>query len=180
LNEFGAYWKDNMGHVERQFAAMLSGRNINNGYFSGIAWVDQFCEYGRSWGAQTPGSFSYNAIGSSRTAGNTAIYLGHEIGHNMGSPHTHCYDPPVDGCYNAGSSSCYSGTTECPAGGPGTIMSYCHLAGCGTSNSEFHPTVQSLIEGNLAAELAAGCILPYGQEPPDDDTIFSQGFETDR
>lgn len=183
LNEFGAYWKDNMGAVERQFAAMLSGRSINGGSFSGIAWVDQFCEYGRTWGAQTPGSFSYNAIGNNRTAGNTAIYLGHEIGHNMGSPHTHCYNPPVDGCYNAGGNGCYSGDPVCPAGGKGTIMSYCHVnnsngAGCGTSNSEFHPTVQSLIEGNLAAELAAGCILPYNQQPPDDDSIFSQGFES--
>jgi hypothetical protein len=60
-------------------------------------------------------------------------------------------------------------------------MSYCHVAGCGTSNSEFHPTVQSLIEGNLSAELAAGCILPHIEQPPptDDDTIFSQGFEID-
>ena len=185
LNEFGAYWKDNMGAVERQFAAMLSGRISSSYGFSGIAWVDQFCEYGRSWGTQTPGSFSYNAIGYNRTAGNTAIYLGHEIGHNMGSPHTHCYNPPVDSCYNAGGSSCYTGTPECPNGGSGrgTIMSYCHVnnsngAGCGTSNSEFHPTVQSLIEGNLAAELAAGCILPYNQQPPDDDSIFSEGFES--
>ena len=178
LDEFGAYWKDNLGHIDRQFAAMLSGRSICSGCFSGIAWIDQFCEDGRSWGARTVGSFSFNAIGYNRTAGNTAIYLGHEIGHNMGSPHTHCYNPAVDHCYNAGG-SCYSGATECPAGGPGTIMSYCHVAGCGTSNSEFHPTVQSLIEGNLASELVAGCILPYIQQPPGGDTIFSQGFEPD-
>ena len=101
----------------------------------------------------------------------------------MGSPHTHCYSPPVDGCYKAGGTGCYSGDPVCPAGGKGTIMSYCHVnnsngAGCGTSNSEFHPTVQSLIEGNLAAELAAGCILPYNQQQADDDSIFSQGFES--
>jgi len=184
LNEFGAHWKDNKGAVDRQFAAMLSGRSINSGSFSGIAWIDQFCKYGRTQGTQTAGSYSFNAIGYNRTAGNTAIYLGHEIGHNMGSPHTHCYNPPVDGCYNAGGSGCYSDDPVCPAGGKGTIMSYCHVggdngAGCGTSNSEFHPMVQSLIEGNLAAELAAGCILPYVDQPPDDDTIFSQGFETD-
>jgi hypothetical protein len=180
LEEFGAFWKDNMGDVDRQFAAMLSGRNINRNSFSGIAWIDQFCKYGTSSGAQTPGSFSYNAIGSNRTAGNIAVFLGHEIGHNMGSPHTHCYSPPLDHCFDADDNDCYTGATECPAGGPGTIMSYCHIAGCGTSNSEFHSTVQSLIEGNLAAELAAGCILPYIEQPPDDDTIFSQGFETDR
>jgi hypothetical protein len=171
LDEFGAYWKDNMRHIDRQFAAMLSGRNISGGSFSGIAWIDQFCQDGRTWGSRTVGSFSYNAIGSSRSAGNTAIYLGHEIGHNMGSPHTHCYNPPVDHCYN-GASGCYSGAPECPIEGKGTIMSYCHVggssgAGCGTSRSEFHPTVQSLIEANLADELAAGCILPYDQRVPE-------------
>jgi hypothetical protein len=171
LDEFGAYWKDNMGHVDRQFAAMLSGRNISSYGFSGIAWIDQFCQDGRTWQSRTVGSFSYNAIGTNRTAGNTAIYLGHELGHNMGSPHTHCYNPPVDGCYN-GSNGCYSGNPVCPVGGKGTIMSYCHVggsngAGCGTSNSEFHPTVQALIEANLSDELAAGCILPHNQVVPE-------------
>ena len=171
LDEFGAYWKDNMGHVERQFAAMFSGRNISSNSFSGIAWIGQFCEYGRTWGSRTVGSFSYNAIGSNRSPGNTAIYVGHELGHNMGSPHTHCYNPPVDGCYNA-EDGCYSGNPVCPAGGRGTIMSYCHVggvngAGCGTSNSEFHPTVQALIENNLANELVVGCILPYLAQAPE-------------
>lgn len=50
-------------------------------------------------------------------------------------------------------------------------MSYCHVggssgAGCGTSNSEFHATVQSLIESNLGVEMASGCIMPFtGQAP---------------
>lgn len=170
LNEFGKYWKDNMQGVERQFAALLSGRSVCSGCFSGIAWLDAYCEYGSSWGSATPGSFSYNAIGSGRTAANTALYVGHELGHNMGSPHTHCYSPPVDTCYN-GEGGCYSGSVSCPTGGKGTIMSYCHVgggngAGCGTSKSEFHPRVQSLIEGRLASQLVAGCILPYQEEQP--------------
>ncbi|MBT8054138.1 MAG: choice-of-anchor D domain-containing protein [Xanthomonadales bacterium] len=172
LDEFGAYWKDNMADVERQFAMMMSGRDIGGYGFSGIAWLDQFCEYGRTWGSRTVGSFSFNAIGSSRTPGNTAIYLGHELGHNMGSPHTHCYNPPVDSCYNAEGNGCFSGDPVCPAAGRGTIMSYCHVggsngAGCGTSNSEFHPTVQSLIESNLAVEMAAGCIMPFSEQAPE-------------
>jgi hypothetical protein len=166
LDEFGAHWKDNMGDVERQFAMMLSGRDISSGGFSGIAWIDQFCGYGWDWRGRTVGSFSFNAVGRNRTPGNTAIYLGHELGHNMGSPHTHCYSPPVDNCYNGEGNGCYSGDPVCPASGRGTIMSYCHVggsngAGCGTSNSEFHPTVQSLIESNLAVEMAAGCIMPF-------------------
>jgi hypothetical protein len=170
LNEFGAYWKDNMGGVERQFAAMFSGRSISAGGFSGIAWINQYCAYGRNWSGNTSGSYSFNAIGSARTPGNTALYIGHELGHNMGSRHTHCYNPPVDHCYN-NESGCFDGDPVCPASGRGTIMSYCHVggsngAGCGTSNSEFHPTVQGLLEGRLADELAAGCILPYSDYTP--------------
>ena len=172
LNEFGAYWMDNMGSVDRHFAAMFSGRDINPLSFSGIAWIDQYCDYGHpaNGGADTAGSYSFNAIGSSRTAGNTALYVGHELGHNLGSPHTHCYNPPVDHCYN-GNGNCYTGNPSCPAGGKGTVMSYCHIggqngAGCGTSNQEFHPTVQSLLENNLAAENVAGCIDTYANPNP--------------
>jgi hypothetical protein len=87
----------------------------------------------------------------------------------MGSSHTHCYNPPVDNCYN-GESGCYSGTPQCPASGKGTVMSYCHVggpsgAGCG-SNQEFHPTVQALLEGRLATEMADGCIAPYSDANP--------------
>jgi hypothetical protein len=64
-----------------------------------------------------------------------AFVVGHELGHNFGSRHTHCYVPPIDECY-AGESGCYQGPTSCP-GGPGTVMSYCHVAGCG-NNHGFH------------------------------------------
>jgi hypothetical protein len=165
LNEFGEYWMENLDHIDRQFATMFSGRNISSGWFSGIAWLDQYCEYGSNWGASVPGSYSYNAIGAGRTAANTALFVGHELGHNMGSPHTHCYSPAVDQCYN-NEAGCYSGTPQCPAGGKGTIMSYCHVSGpnganCGSSKSEFHPTVQARLENRLASELVAGCIMPY-------------------
>jgi hypothetical protein len=54
-------------------------------------------------------------------------------------------------------------------------MSYCHnLANC-SSATEFHPTVQALLENRLASELVAGCILPY--EDAEDNVIFRGGFE---
>jgi hypothetical protein len=181
LNEFGQHWMENMGHVERQFAALFSGRDISSYGFSGIAWVNLYCDYGRWQKNRTEvvGSFSYNAIGRSRTAANTAHFVGHELGHNMGSPHTHCYSSPVDQCYSGESSSCYSGPTACPADGSGTVMSYCHgLAGC-RSNSEFHPTVQTRLENLLAEELVAGCILPYEEaEEAKEEEIFRSDFET--
>lgn len=180
LNEFGQYWMENMGHVERQFAALFSGRAISAYGFSGIAWVRQYCNYGH-WQrnhTEVVGSYSYNAIGSAFPAGAAAHYVGHELGHNMGSPHTHCYSQPIDQCYSGesyGGNSCYSGPTACPADGSGTVMSYCHgLAGC-HSDTEFHPTVQTELENRLAEELVAGCILPY--EEAEEEVIFRSDFE---
>jgi hypothetical protein len=180
LNEFSEYWRVNMGAIDRDFAALLSGRSISAGSFSGIAWLDQYCQAGFFFGLGTVGSYSFNAIGSSRTAANTAAFVGHEIGHNLGSPHTHCYSPPVDHCYNA-ESGCYSGTPSCPAGGKGTIMSYCHFAppagaNCGTNKQEFHPTVQALLEARLAANSPA-CIAPF-TDPDPPQLLFKDSFET--
>ncbi len=166
LKEFGGYWMDNMDGVERQFAAMFSGRDISGGSFSGIAWIDSYCNNGYPTEGGAWGSYSYNAIGSSRTAGNTALFVGHELGHNLGSHHTHCYAEPIDKCYN-GEGGCYSGAPECPVSGKGTVMSYCHnLGGCG-SLQEFHPTVQSLLESRLASQNAAGCIGTYEEVSPE-------------
>jgi len=183
LDEFAEYWRVNQGGVNRDFAAMFSGRDIGSGAFSGIAWINQYCQKGVVLGnGRTAGSYSFNAIGSGRTAASTAWLVGHELGHNLGSPHTHCYNPAVDQCYS-GESSCYSGPVSCPAGGKGTIMSYCHVsagsggAGCGTNKSEFHPTVQGVIEGRLAANTPS-CIAPYVPEPPAEPPLFISSFES--
>jgi hypothetical protein len=66
------------------------------------------------------------------------IVTTHEVGHNAGSEHTHCFDPPIDTCYS-GEPGCYSGPTELPPGG-GTLMSYCHLVNndLGDINLVFH------------------------------------------
>lgn len=177
LKEFGGYWMDNMDSVDRQFAAMFSGRDISGGSFSGIAWVDSYCNNGYPTDGGAWGSYSYNAIGSSRSAGSTAHFVGHELGHNMGSHHTHCYDEPIDKCYN-GEGGCYSGATACPVSGKGTVMSYCHnLGGCG-SLQEFHPRVQSLLESRLATQNAAGCIATFEDVSPEPEFASSPAADS--
>ncbi len=182
MNEFATYWRLNLASTDRDFAAMFSGRGVTQYQYSGIAWLDNYCKKGTTYGNRTVGSYSFNAMGVSRTAANTALYIGHELGHNMGSPHTHCYSPVIDQCYG-GESGCYSGSVSCPAGGKGTIMSYCHVsagsggAACGTSNSEFHPRVQTLLESRLAAN-SPSCIASYEEPPPVDDILFRDDFES--
>ncbi|HYO75300.1 MAG TPA: FG-GAP-like repeat-containing protein [Thermoanaerobaculia bacterium] len=70
------------------------------------------------------------------------IQTTHELGHNVGSDHTHCISlndadqatygrTYVDTCYNGqAGSGCYGGANMTPAE-KGTIMSYCHLNGGG-------------------------------------------------
>ncbi|MCB1034307.1 MAG: hypothetical protein KDD47_10800, partial [Acidobacteria bacterium] len=80
----------------------------------------------------------------------------------------------VDQCYRA-ESGCYSGSVSCPGGSNGTVMSYCNFsppngAGCGQNNLEFHPTVQTLIEGFIAAHQPS-CVTSFNG-------LFSDGFES--
>lgn len=181
MNEFATHWRFNMASVQRDFATLLSGRGVGAYSYSGIAWLNQYCVKGVSQGDRTRGSYSFNAMGVNRTAANTAIFIGHELGHNFGSPHTHCYSPTIDQCYNT-ESGCYSGSLSCPAGdGKGTVMSYCHVssgANCGTNKSEFHPRVQTLIEGRLATNFPS-CISSYEEPEPPDPPLFFDGFESD-
>ncbi len=178
LTDFGEYWRVNQGHIDRDFAAMLSGQSIGNFSFSGIAWINQYCNNGQlqGGGSETFGSYSVNRIGSSASLGFIAQFLAHELGHNLGSPHTHCYNPFVDECYNAEGGSCFAGTPSCPAGGKGTIMSYCHFgapngADCGLSDDEFHPTVISRFNTRIQSNYPS-CIQDLGS-----DVIFEDGFE---
>ncbi|MEM1182030.1 MAG: M12 family metallo-peptidase [Acidobacteriota bacterium] len=159
LLEFGRYWNDNNGSIDRTIAHFFSGRN-NGG---GIAWVGVLCS----------GAFNYQAslLGCSLTPDNDNYgggygYTGdmdanfdldnpsfvwdvygwnHEVGHNFNSPHTHCYNGvggssnPVDTCESGECSlGCYCGSEALPCGtsggGCGTIMSYCHLRSGGLAN----------------------------------------------
>jgi hypothetical protein len=94
--------------------------------------------------------------------------VGHELGHNFGSHHTHCYSPPIDECF-AGEGGCYGGETSCPAAGHGTLMSYCHhKSGCGKTQ-DFHPRVISHLENDMS--YATGVCLfeegPSDTDPPE-------------
>ncbi|HVO49791.1 MAG TPA: IPT/TIG domain-containing protein [Thermoanaerobaculia bacterium] len=134
LYEFGGYWHTNHAGLSRTTAHFLSGRSTGGG----IAWIGTICGSDFPAGTGYGGGYGFTGSlsGTSPTNISTTYWdfmaVAHEIGHNFGSPHTHCYSPPVDQCY-ASESGCYSGPTSVPAV-KGTIMSYCHLLSGGYSN----------------------------------------------
>lgn len=103
---------------------------LRNPATTSIAYVNSLC-----------GAYKYSYSGVNSFFSNVPTYswnieaMTHEIGHNLGSPHTHdCVwngdNTRIDGCGpasgNPGNGTCPSG--DLPSDG-GTIMSYCHLVG---------------------------------------------------
>jgi hypothetical protein len=161
LYEFRTYWANNHGSVQRALVAMLSGKSIYPNSASGIAWVGSLCS--------TSTGYSFSKVFKINYLSGDAGLVGHEIGHNFGSPHTHCYSPPIDYCWN----DCGGiQTTSCP-GGPGTVMSYCHLRGCGNNLLQFHSRVIDNIVDNHVGPATGLCVF----EATSGDDLFTDGFE---
>ena len=162
LTELRNYWVANYAGVSRAAAMLLSGKQLSATSASGIGYVNTLCS--------ANGGYTFSQVfkytGSS--ASSDALLVAHEIGHNFGSQHTHCYlDPtPIDTCYS-GESGCYSGPTSCPAPQTingvanvrGTLMSYCHLlSGCSAS-AVFHPRTVALLDPIVASKVGV-CVFP--------------------
>jgi hypothetical protein len=161
LGIFASYWATNEGSVSRTVVTMLSGKGASNSA-SGIAFVGSLCSKTSGYAYTQPFLMDF-MLGDS-------LVIGHEIGHNFGSVHTHCYSPPIDECFNQ-EQGCYSGTVTCPAPSTingvtnviGTIMSYCHLSVCESqanwqAQQTFHPRTVAVIQPEITAAITAGCI----------------------
>jgi len=127
-------------------AVLLS---TNSGGLGGVAWLQTLCtSFFTNPDTQNPGfvadsigPYCYCNIDANNSTTVTAFptytwdaeVCTHEIGHILGSPHTHrcCWNPPgtgttaIDACYTL-EGSCATPNPAHPTGG-GTIMSYCHL-----------------------------------------------------
>jgi hypothetical protein len=160
LSEFSNYWSANHAGITRGLAMLLSGKSSNSFSSSGIAWLTGLCS--TSIGYSFSQVFKFNGS----TGATDAFVVGHELGHNFGSPHTHCYSPVIDNCYNL-ENGCYSGATACPASttingvsAKGTLMSYCHLLGGGcTADKVFHSRTVDLITGVITPRIGT-CVFP--------------------
>lgn len=92
----------------------------------GVAWLNVLCNssYNRAY------SYIHSSFNNFPTYSWTVMVVTHEMGHNLGSPHTQSCSWPggaIDNCYTP-EGSCSPGPA--PTNG-GTIMSYCHLTSHG-------------------------------------------------
>jgi hypothetical protein len=151
LPEFRSYWNTNMTSVQRNVAHLLSARSLGGG----IAYLNGLCSSssGYAVSANLNGSFPYPNQ-HNHSANWDIMVFSHEIGHNVGSGHTHdpnSYNPPIDGCGNAYLNP--PGTQDCTAAdlNIGTIMSYCHVCPGGMTNIrlEFGPRPSAVIRAYL-------------------------------
>jgi hypothetical protein len=152
LDEVGDWWHANrpIAQYPRAMVHYLSGKPVSGG----IAWLSVLCSGDFNSGGHWGGAYGVTQVyGTYPLAFWDQLATSHEMGHNSGSHHTHCYVPAIDHCYN-GESGCYSGPQEPPAGG-GTIMSYCHLNY--GSSLVFH---QRCIDEQLLPHInAANCVI---------------------
>ena len=138
LTQLRTYWLNNHTNVERSVVHLFSG--INN--IGGIAYLNGLCN---NFGFGVSGLDNVYTYPRTTYAWDTEV-TAHELGHNVGSRHTHSctWNPALDSCYAAEDGNCFTQTVP----KTGTIMSYCHLTTGGIS-LQFHPTVQILLEGKL-------------------------------
>jgi cysteine-rich repeat protein len=166
LNQFKAYWDANEGATPRDVAHFVSGKNV----VGGIAYLDVLCDPSFGYGVSTV----YGEFDMMNPDDTWDVYvLAHELGHNFGSVHTHCYMPPLDNCYNGeADDGCYDGPESVPMGG-GTIMSYCHLLSGGQSN--INPTFGTTVSQVLRTTAENGICIG----PPCGDGLIDPGEDCD-
>lgn len=173
------YDKDNATAAIHNFRTQLNEEfdadlaillSTNTGLSGGIAFVDGFCDKTRA--------YSYANLNSTVPNGSDYSWqthvISHEIGHNLGSPHTNdCSwgpngDRALDDCI---SNSC----VEVSGSVRGTIMSNCHLQGQG---GVFFSRGFGQEPGDLIRTKIAECNAIEGKDCTDAITIELSGIDT--
>ncbi|MFM7261905.1 MAG: M12 family metallo-peptidase, partial [bacterium] len=140
LTQFKSVWDSTMIPVQRDLAHLLSSRNLGGG----VAYLPGLCTTGQQAGSGA-GAYAVSAnlngyfptpLVENDPQNWDPFVVAHETGHNFGAPHTHAYNPPLDGC-GLTPPDCTAAVADA-----GTIMSYCHLCAGGLANIrlEFHPS----------------------------------------
>ena len=176
LMQLGDWWHANRptGSYPRAFVHYLSGRSVSGG----IAWLSVLCQGDFPSGSDWGGGYGLTQVyGTYPLQFWDQFASAHEMGHNAGSPHTHCFHPEIDQCHS-GESGCYVGPESVPPE-KGTIMSYCHLLSGGYNNivMKFH---DRCISEKMMPEInGAACLTAAGtfeDVPPSN--LFYNSVET--
>lgn len=172
LNKFGLEIGVNTTGDLMQF---VSGYTQQGNYapHGGLAWLDALCEVPFSINNNETyfGPFSMINTAALNNIPNIPIYSwdmnasNHEMGHNLGSPHTQSCswngnNTAIDGCVSA-EGNCANGPI--PGRGQGTMMSYCHLNNAvGVDfNNGYGPQPGNLIRSRYAgARCLSTSIIP--------------------
>lgn len=132
LDTFGKITQNNMHGCDQATLFTTKG-----GTMGGVAWLGTMCMAYQASSFAGPYAFCNFNNSTSLTVSPFATYSwevevsAHEMGHNLGSPHTHrcCWGPTrttaIDGCYTIEGTCADPGDPASSVGG--TIMSYCHL-----------------------------------------------------
>jgi len=137
LDAFRLEWltNENLIDIQRDLIHLLTRRQDTG--TGGIAYLDVVCSP-----QYAAGFSSYLNTGNDY---DLSIYswnlnvVGHELGHNLGSNHTHWCgwsEGAIDNCADV-EGNCENN----PQAQVGTMMSYCHSVSGGSVNLNFHPTV---------------------------------------
>ncbi|MBG81652.1 MAG: hypothetical protein CMJ39_13220 [Phycisphaerae bacterium] len=164
LNQFRQYWQSTIApSVSRDLMHMLSGRHLGGG----IAYLSAVCTstgYAVSAGVAQNGFessnlFPYPIVNSGHSNNWDLIVFTHELGHNLGTGHTHSYFYNSNGTYI---DTCAYNCIE-PLNYDPSIMSYCHLCDGGLANVhlKFHPFTKGRMYNHLRT---LGCAWQQAQE----------------
>ncbi len=164
LYELRSHWIANMASVPRDLAHLLSGANLGGGF----AFYDAACNTTLGYGVSANlNGFFPDPLQSFSPQNWDIIVFAHELGHNVGSRHTHDpngYNPVIDNCGNG----------DCTNAFGGTIMSYCHTCSplyLGNIDLRLHPRVQDVIAAFLASR---PCVSDLPCTDTDGDGIYDQ------
>jgi hypothetical protein len=157
LNAYTSYCQQNRVDVHRDLGHLLADLDEAGG----IAWIDALCDESLGYAVS---NMDMDATFPVQGYAWDINCITHEMGHNFGSFHTHCYDPPIDCCY-ADECGCMQQDQL------GTVMSYCHLGTLGT-DMHFHPRVVEVIR---AGATSATCLSSGGTNPQCGNTVCETG-----
>ncbi|MCB0696233.1 MAG: zinc-dependent metalloprotease [Chitinophagaceae bacterium] len=176
LNDFTSAWNAKGNNFDGDIAMLLAKDDAGNG---GIAWLDVLCNRNRTY-AYGDINGSYGSLPSYSW---DVQMVTHEMGHNLGSRHTHWCGwktgtggacGSIDNCYKqesgAGCSTCgstYSNSASTSAW-KGTIMSYCHLVSRGIDLANgFGPLPGDVIRNNVSSRSCLSSIISATLTPTD-------------